>query len=255
MSLRKFGALTAVLLVLAPPALATWWLELPVAHVNLDDQPPALQGSGPVAAKMVLDYLGAAAPLQDIFDFGRANNPLFEPTLEFDQDMTAATLDHFAPDPNYGFLVISEANYADALWALAAALCAANPDVAPYPQYSPALLPTYGNYENWQVVSGIYAEADPALDPTTAIYGVWLDNPRAYDRDPEGNPISTVTYYSGDPDAAGGFDEVWTPMAGGPLTGMYVAVVPVPEPSAALLLLVGAACRRRGRRQGGLSRA
>jgi len=195
-------------------------LHLAIPHINYDDTD--VKSTAAISALMGLSGLGVSETLNNISNYGRSLDPAFSPVLEFSESMLAGTMDHFESEPDYDYVVVTSPDFAKIIRFIAASMNRTIPDVAPYPEHAPAFIPLGDVYDHWVVVTGTRADVDPYLNPGAAILGLWLDDPRTYNIDPEGNPLETNIFFSTDP---GGLDAVYRPMSVGPSAGLYVAVV------------------------------
>ena len=197
-------------------------LRLAIPHINYDDV--GTKSTAAILAQMGLIGLGSGAgpTLTTIFLYGRGLDPAFSPVLEFSESMLAGTMDHFETERDYDYVVVTTPDFAEIVRVIAASMNRIIPDVAPCPDHAPAFIPLGGVYDHWAVVTGTRADVDPYLNPEATIEGFWLDDPRIYNLDPDGNLLDTNIFYSTDP---GGLDAVYQPMSVGPSAGRYVAVV------------------------------
>lgn len=227
-SFRNRGVLSAlglaVLIPCASPALGSYTQVLGVPHVNLFEQ--TVMSSSATASLMTLRYEEQSDVLQleTVFDFGRSVDPSFLPVEEMNEDMVAAALNHFESRTDFHYVAIRATTFLEAARQAAEAIARVYPGGTP--GSLPVLIPLNGGYTHWVVGTGVAAESDPSVDPGTALYGFWLDDPTAPDLDPEGNPVETAMFYSVDPGAPQ-LQGIWQSMP----SGYYVAVVPVREPT------------------------
>ena len=232
-------AVLALVLGTGPDAAALDILDIDVNHINMDDQHPMVQSSAAISAQMTLNFLsppGTAPSLLDIVTYGQSLSSDTSVALEFGPDVLAAVLNHFSPDPDYNYGVVATDDFSTLVSEVGYWMNRNNGEVGTLPTNAPAMLPLLGSYGNWVVATGSRSETDPYLDPDTAMYGLWLDDPRVNNNG--GMWETNIFYNSFDPTANPNLLSALQPMTEGAYDGYHVAVVPmsvVPEPASIVM--------------------
>ncbi len=135
------------------------------------------------SCKMILDYIRENTTLtqDELYDYGHAHNhPNNTGILDIDPQGVKAALNNYKPK-EYHFDIIAKSNVTDLMR-----------DICHWMDYevpgvnmtnTPAAVPTFGGYDNWMVVRGASASADPdaTVHPwevkSFTVYGFWLNDP------------------------------------------------------------------------------
>ena len=102
------------------------------------------------------------------------------------------------------------------------------------------MIPLYGSYDRWAVVTGTAAIEDPYTNPNTITKGIWIDDPYNY-FSPGTPPETTSTFYTIDPQdpTAPHLDTIFA------IDGKFMSVAPmplsdpIPEPVAIIFFSTG----------------
>ena len=227
--------LISMIVLLPAHADASDELQLSVQHINAADY-SAQPDSGAISAWMALKYLGngsdshistlSKSAIAYIYDYGRS----LQPTGPFNQNTVQDIMNQFEIDLDYHYNFIYGTDFNDLVNEIAFWMNRDIPNVEPYPINAPAIIPFSGTYDHWVVVTGTLADDDPYQNPDTTVRGLWIDDPAIY-KDPF-MPVQTNIFYSTEEGVMNNLDDFYLPISTGNLAGNFLAVVPVPIPSA-----------------------
>ncbi|MFA5292195.1 MAG: carbohydrate-binding protein [Phycisphaerae bacterium] len=133
--------------------------------------------SGAACMKMALDYEGINAYTQaDLHSYGVANNYNQDGNY-VDPHGMYITLNHYELNANYNYSAMSATTLNDAYHSICYWI---EYDIAgATPQNMPTIIPLGGNYENWVLVNGFSASANPWATSNYTVYGFWITDPSA----------------------------------------------------------------------------
>ncbi|MDP3786798.1 MAG: carboxypeptidase regulatory-like domain-containing protein [Candidatus Omnitrophota bacterium] len=156
----------------AKPAEQRWMKHLPVPWYKEENS----NYSGAATLQMMLDHIGDWFSQTTLYNYGRArNSPPNASSLQIDPQGMRETLMNYKPTPYY-FSILSRSLVNDSLRDICYWIDYDVPGANP-PNTS-AAVPTYAAYDNWMVVRGASASADPSSGSTTyTVYGFWLNDP------------------------------------------------------------------------------
>jgi hypothetical protein len=135
--------------------------------------------SGAACMKMALDYEGTNSYTQSsLHSYGVAHNATANQGSSYiDPQGMWLTMNNYEVYSNYNYSELSKATRKEAYHNLCYWISYSVPGVTN--QHMPAMIPTGGNYENWVIVNGFSASANPLTASDYTVYGFWITDPYA----------------------------------------------------------------------------
>jgi hypothetical protein len=133
--------------------------------------------SASAASKTVLDYIREDTILtqEELYLYGHShNNPVNAGIPDIDPQGIRDTLNHYHP-AGYNFAIRTLPNVTDSMRDICHWLDYEVPVVSI--SNVPAIVPTFGSYDNWMSIIGACANHDPSASDTFRIFGFWVHDP------------------------------------------------------------------------------